>query len=113
MHEMAVAGGIINILSQKLAELGDCKLIGMQLAVGKLSGIEEHSLRFALDTLLVGAGFADVELHFHDQPALFKCSGCSWQGQLQSFNMSCPDCEGSDLELVSGQDVILERIEVE
>ena len=110
---MSVATGIINVLSSKLGQLAPCKLIAIELAVGKLSGIEEHSLRFALDTLLTGQGYDDVQLRFHDSPAVFKCTACNWQGRIENFTLLCPRCQTGDLDIINGQDVILERIEVE
>ena len=110
---MSVATGIINVLRRKLSQLPSCRLIGLELSVGKLSGIEEHSLRFALDTLLVGQGHTDVHLRFRESPAVFKCTGCEWEGQLETFTLLCPDCQASELDIINGQDVILERIEVE
>ena len=110
---MSVATGIINVLSSKLGQLAPCKLIALELAVGKFSGIEEHSLRFALETLLAGKGYDDVQLRFHDSPAVFKCAACDWQGQIETFTLICSRCQTSDLDIVNGQDVILERIEVE
>ena len=108
-----MATGIVNVLSSTLGQLAPCKLIALELAVGKLSGIEEHSLRFALDTLLVGQGYADVQLRFHDSPAVFKCTACDWQGQIETFTPLCPQCQADDLDIVNGQDVILKRIEIE
>lgn len=110
---MSVATGIINVLSTKLDQLDPCKLIALELAVGKFSGIEEHSLRFALDTILAGQGYGDVKLRFHDSPAVFKCPACDWQGQIETFTLLCPQCRARDLDIISGQDVILERIEIE
>ena len=113
MHEMSVATGIINVLGDKLSQLAPCKLIALELTVGKLSGIEEQSLRFALDTLLVGQGHSDVHLRFRQSPAVFKCTACNWQGQLETFTLRCPQCNATELDIINGQDVILERIEVE
>ena len=110
---MSVATGVVNVLSTKMGQLAPCKLIALELAVGKFSGIEEHSLRFALDTLLAGQGYADVQLRFHDSPAVFKCTACDWQGQIETFTLLCPQCQANDLDIINGQDVILERIEVE
>ena len=110
---MAVATGIINVLRSKLSQLPPCKLIGLELAVGKLSGIEEHSLRFALETLLVDQGHTGVHLRFRDSPAVFKCTACDWQGEMDGFTLACPECNGLDLDIIAGQDVTLKTIEVE
>ncbi len=113
MHEMSVAAGIINVLDAQLKQLAPCKLIAMELAVGKLSGVDDESLKFALETLLVGQGQTGVLLRFRQSPALFKCTACHWQGQLEIFTLLCPDCSAGELDIIDGQDVILERIEIE
>ena len=113
MHEMSVATSLMRVLSKKLAELAPCKLTALELTVGELSGIDRESLRFALDTLVTEAGYDGVELRFEPGPAVFACSACSWQGQLSSFTLACPKCNGPDLDIIAGQHVSLERIEIE
>ena len=113
MHEMSVAAGIINILDAQLKQLAPCKLIALELDVGKLSGIEELSLQYALETLLVDQGHTSVHLRFRQSPALFKCAACDWKGQLETFTLLCPDCNAGELDIIDGQDVILERIQIE
>lgn len=113
MHEMSVAIGIMKVLAAKLREEGPCKLRSAELAVGELSGIDRDSLRFALDTLLDEAGYKDVQMRFEQVPAAFKCNNCGWGGRLKNYALVCPGCKGIDLDIISGQDVYLERIEVE
>ena len=113
MHEMSVASGIIKVLGAKLKEQGQCRLLAMVLAVGELSGIEEQSLRFALETLLAEQGFASVELRFEQVPAAFKCSACGWRGRPDKFTAVCPACGKGELEIIAGREVSLERIEIE
>ena len=112
MHEMSVAIGIMKVLKAKLTEEGPCELTAAKLAVGELSGIDRESLKFALDTLLDEEGHKDGELCLEQVPASFKCNGCGWGGQLKDYALVCPECKGGDLDIVSGQDVYLERIEV-
>ncbi|NIA06593.1 MAG: hypothetical protein GWP14_02980 [Actinobacteria bacterium] len=113
VHEMSVATGIMNVLHSKLSKLASCRLTALQLSLGELSGIDRDSLCFALDTLLADADYNGVEIRFELTPATFKCSVCNWQGRLESFALTCPECAGQDLDIIAGQDVTLEGIEVE
>ena len=110
---MSVATGIMNVLRSKLAEFASCRLTALQLSLGELSGIDRDSLRFALDTLLADADYKGDEIRFELTPATFKCSACNWQGRLESFVLTCPECAGQGLDIIAGQDVSLESIEVE
>ena len=113
VHEMSVASGIMKVLGKKLSEQGPCKLTALELVLGELSGIDRESLRFALDILLDEAGYHGVEVRFEPEPAVFKCSACGWQGRLEAFTLACPECNGRDLGIISGQDISLERIEID
>ena len=113
VHEMSVATGIVNVVRSKLTELAPCRLTALQLSLGELSGIDRDSLRFALDTLLADADYNGVEVRFELSLAVFECSACNWQGPLESFALTCPECAGHDLDIIQGQDVSLESIEVE
>ena len=113
VHEMSVATGIINVLDAKLGQLGSCKLTAVEVAVGELSGIAEDSLRFAVDSLLADKGYADVQLRLRRSPAVFGCAECNWKGQIETFSLHCPQCNAGEMEIINGQDVVLERIEVE
>ena len=110
---MSVATGIMNIVRGKLAELAPCRLTALQLSLGELSGIDKDSLRFALNTLLADADYTSVEIRFESVPVTFKCSACSWKGRLEGFALTCHECDGRDLDIIAGQDVSLESIEVE
>ena len=103
----------MKVLRSKLTELAPCKLTALELSLGELSGLDRDSLRFALDILLADAGLNGVEVRFEPAPVVFKCSGCNWQGQLDSFTLACPECNSPDLDIISGQDISLERIEIE
>lgn len=110
---MSVSTGIIKVLGKRLSELGDCELKALQLSLGELSGIDRESLSFALETLLADEGYNGVDIFFEFSPATFQCSACNWRGRLKGFALVCPECEGRDLDIIAGQDVTLERIEVE
>ena len=103
----------MKVLGKKLKEQGPCKLTALELVMGELSGIDRESQRFALEILLDEAGYYGVEIRIEQGPAIFKCSDCSWQGRLEGFTLVCPGCNGADLDIISGLDVSLERIEIE
>jgi Zn finger protein HypA/HybF involved in hydrogenase expression len=92
----------MNVLRSKLTELDSCRLTALQLSLGELSGIDRDSLRFALDTLLADADYNGVGIRFEITPATFGCSACNWQGRLESFALTCPECTGQDLDIIAG-----------
>ena len=113
MHEMFVASGVMKVLDGKLKEQGPCKLLAMDVAVGEFSGIEDESLRLALQTMLDERGHSPVEIRFEKTEALFECYACAWKGREEKFTAICPECGAGAVFIVGGQDVTLESIEVE
>ena len=102
----------MKVLQKKLAELGPCKLTALEVAVGERSGIGPESLQLALETLLAEQGYTGVEIRFESVLAEFECQACSmWKGREET--VICPLCGEGTVFIVAGQDVTLERIEVE
>ena len=102
----------MNVLGKKLREQGPCKLIALDVAIGERSGISQESMRLALETMLAERGYTGVEIRFESVPAEFECQACSWwKGREET--VICPLCGEGAVFIVAGQDVTLERIEVE
>ena len=102
----------MKVLQRKFAELEPCKLTALEVAVGDRSGIAGESLRLALETLLAERGYIGVEIRFESVLAEYECQAChGWKGREEI--VICPACGEGAVFIVSGQDVTLERIEVE
>jgi Zn finger protein HypA/HybF involved in hydrogenase expression len=65
-----------------------------------------------LDLALPEAGMSNVAIETKDVPATFLCS-CTEQYTSDKFTAACPRCGGYQRTIVSGQDCMVESIEVD
>lgn len=105
MHEFA--------LTQNLRDLAlknaDSKRIG------PFSDEQEDSIEFYWKDLAKGSLGERAELHFEHVKAVMKCLDCSRAFSLEENEEAtmCKYCFSAHLQLLSGDDVRLESIEVE
>jgi len=109
MHEYSVACEIAALVKHTAR---GARVIKITLGVGALSGIFTESLRMYLELALPEAGLDNVAIETKDVPATFLCS-CTEQYTSDKFTAACPKCSGYQRTIVSGQDCMVESIEVD
>jgi len=109
MHELSVATAVLNT-AVKHAEGRPVTLVAVQ--TGALRQVVPESLRFyweivARDTECAGAALDLVEVE-----ARLRCGACAheWSPDLPVFR--CGECGGADVEIVSGEELCVDYIEV-
>ncbi|MBA2348298.1 MAG: hydrogenase maturation nickel metallochaperone HypA [Solirubrobacterales bacterium] len=110
MHELSVAGAIVDTVV-RAAE--GRHVSAVRLRVGHLRQVVPDSLAFYLEivsreTVCEGAAFEQVAVE-----AWLRCRGCEESWQVTEAAFRCPACAGSDVEVLSGEELEVESIEVE
>lgn len=119
MHELAITQSIFN---QALAEAKkhNAKNINkIKLKVGEASAIVPDCVQFYFDTLKKGTIAENGKLEFEVVPLKLRCPKCEKEiilpkqgnDNLKDYKMPC-DCQ-KGVEIVSGNDMIIEYIDVE
>ncbi len=110
MHELSVAGAIVDTVVRAAAGR---PVSAVTLRIGHLRQVVPGSLAFYLEivsreTVCEGAAFEQLAVE-----AWLRCRGCgaSWRVEAPAFR--CPTCAGADVEVVSGEELEVESIEVE
>lgn len=111
MHELGIAGNILDIVRQAVPEgkAGDVRKI--RIRVGPLSGVVPDSLVFCLEALLHESEMKHAGPIVETVPAVAICQTCRKQFAVEDFAFSCPSCSSVSLELISGRE--LEVVDIE
>lgn len=112
MHELSIAKNIIDILDENLTIDQRCKVKTVRIKVGKLTNIMVDSLLFGFEALTKETDFEGVILEIEQLPLRIKCKNCGKETELDDFAFSCPVCQGSDIQIISGQELIVKEIEL-
>ncbi len=110
MHELSLSSAIVNTAVKHAAGR---QVTLVSLRVGRLRQVVPDTLEFyfefvARDTVCDGAR---LELELVD--AVLRCNPCGTEWEIEIPAFRCPTCEGSDVEIASGNEFEVESIEVE
>jgi hydrogenase nickel incorporation protein HypA/HybF len=108
MHELALMESLVTTVRERVV---DRRVTRVWLEVGRLSCAAPDALRFcfevcAADTPLEGATLEVVEV-----PGRARCRACGQEGVLELAHAPC-GCGSFDLEVLAGEELRLEGVEV-
>lgn len=110
MHEFSITQ---NLLDVALTKAKSRRIVNVNLLIGLFSEEREESIQFYWRDLAKGTSGEGAELHFQHVEADVKCFGCGGALSLDDEGSICRYCQNNLLQLLSGEDVKLESIEVE
>ncbi|MEW5693094.1 MAG: hydrogenase maturation nickel metallochaperone HypA [Candidatus Hydrogenedentota bacterium] len=113
MHEYSIAKNIMDSLTELKPEYQDKPVIKVTILAGRLHRIVPESLFFYLDLLKKDSEFKDTEFVFREKDVEVRCSTCNNISKLADFFLFCPLCNSLDVRLVSGNELVIESIEIE
>ena len=105
MHELSVAEAILAVAR---AHAGDRRLVAVEVEVGHLRQVVPSALEFAFELLAPG-----VALELTEVPAAGRCRACGAESELPVFPLTCGACGGTDVEIVRGEELLVQAVEVE
>ena len=109
MHEF----GIMETLLRDAAEAAEGRpLKVLTVRVGPLSGVVTESLRFAFESLSPGTPAEGARLAVEETRPRYRCPDCGTLYETPVGDYRCPGCGSASGELVGGNEMELESIEV-
>jgi len=105
MHELSLAGGILQLVEDVARREAFGRLKALRLEAGALSGVEVRALRFALDSLAPGTVLAGARIDIDEPPAQAWCLGCNQSVPIRSRLDACPACGSVRLQPTSGTEL--------
>lgn len=117
MHEMSICQGIVEAVVEEMGRLDPPpeRLIRVRVVVGALHQIVPEYLCDAWKLLTSDTPAAGSELELAFKPVRGRCRAgdCGWEGEITPPIFQCPTCEAFDIELESGKELYLDRMEIE
>ncbi|MBM4446369.1 MAG: hydrogenase maturation nickel metallochaperone HypA [Chloroflexi bacterium] len=113
MHELVITQNILDIVLKEAKAAPANKVTKINLVIGELSGVVSDSVLFYFDFLKKGNAAEGATLDFKLVPAELRCRDCLIAFNPKDSAWICPDCQGTNLEVISGQECRVESIEVE
>ena len=110
MHELSIAESVVQIASR---HANGRRVTREWLKVGHLRQVVPSALAFGFDLVAEGTPVEGAELEMENVPATGVCRDCGTESRLQTFPLQCGACGGFDLELLTGEELFVESLELE
>ena len=110
MHELSIAESVVQIASR---HADGRQVIKVWLKVGHLRQVVPSALAFGFELVAEGTPVEGAELEMEEVPATGSCRDCGAESRLESFPLHCGACGGFDLELLGGEELFVESLELE
>ncbi|WP_116707792.1 hydrogenase maturation nickel metallochaperone HypA [Actinomycetospora cinnamomea] len=107
MHEFGVAAGVLDAVEARAAGRPVC---AVRVQVGALQRLERPVFDQAF-ALIGDGGVADgASVEIVEVPVTVRCRDCGATTTADGLVTTCGGCDGHDLELLAGDDLVLESI---
>ncbi len=115
MHEMGIAMQVIEIAKASIPkDMQGAKIERINLKIGKLSAVVSDSLTFCFDIIIKDEPLlSGAKLNIKEIPVTARCKECNLEWEIEQPVFSCRDCNSGSVDLISGQELDIDTIEIE
>ena len=113
MHEMSIAQGIVDIVREEMQKHNAKVLRSIRLNIGQMSAVVPESLSFCFKVITSGTELEGAELIMDIIPIRGYCPSCQKDFIIEDYAFECPDCTGTDIDVIGGQDLSIVELEVD
>jgi hydrogenase nickel incorporation protein HypA/HybF len=110
MHELSIAEAIVGVAERHAAGRA---VYAVDVRVGHLRQVVPGALEFAFGLVAQGTPVEGAELALEEVPAVGRCRRCGSESDLDGFPLACAACGSLDLELLRGEELLVEALEIE
>jgi hydrogenase nickel incorporation protein HypA/HybF len=107
VHEFGVAAAVLEAVGARAAGR---RVRALRLHVGALQRLDRSVFDQAFAMIADGGVAQDAAVDVVEVAVEVRCHGCAATATGPELITTCPGCAGHDLELVAGDDLVLESI---
>ncbi|HXE46481.1 MAG TPA: hydrogenase maturation nickel metallochaperone HypA [Conexibacter sp.] len=110
MHELAIADSIVEIAK---AHARGRPVRSVSVATGALRQVVPGALAFSFALLTQGTPLEGAALELRTVAATVRCRACGVMSEQDGFPLACRACDGVDVVVTAGDELLVEELEVE
>lgn len=110
MHELSIAQAIVDVAT---ANAGDSRVTHVHVKVGRLRQVVPAALGFSFELCTHGTAVEGAALELEEVPIGVTCRSCGAGSQPATFPLACGTCGGLSVEVVQGEELVVESLELE
>ena len=108
---MSITRCVLDAVGREMERHGLTRLERVKVRVGELTAVEPESLRFCFDASVKGTPMEGALLEIEEVLLTGRCNSCATEFCIKAFKSSCPACNGTSIERLTGSELDLVSIE--
>lgn len=113
MHELPITENILEITLRHAKQASAQRVTDIYLVIGQLSSIVDDSIQFYWQIVANETLAQEAVLHFRRVPVELLCLDCQVRYAPAEKDYACPECQGTRIKVVAGEEFFLEAINIE
>ena len=110
MHELAIADALVDLA---VRHAGGRRVVRVEVSVGHLRQVVPDALAFAFELCAQGTPADGAQLVLEVVPTAVACGRCGARTRQDGFPLRCGACGSHDVEVVAGEELRLDALEVQ
>jgi hydrogenase nickel incorporation protein HypA/HybF len=110
MHELSIAESVVAVASRHARGR---RVEKVTVRAGHLRQVVPAALELAFELVAEGTAVEGAKLEIEPVPAAGRCHDCGIESELEGFPLLCPRCGSLDVELISGEELLVDSLELE
>lgn len=112
MHEYSIVQSLLESCEQHARDNEAKEVTKVVVKIGVLSGVEPDLLQTAFDTFKEQTICHNAEFIINIQKVTINCHDCNTDSILEKNEFSCPNCNGTNVQVTDGEDMYLMSLEM-
>ncbi len=114
MHELSIVEAVIDQVAVEVARTDAAgRVLRIELSIGRFSGANAESVRFAFGFLAPGTVAEGAEIVIEQPGAVCRCRACGVETEIDDLVAECPRCASREISIAGGREMVLQSIELE
>lgn len=110
MHELGILSALVHTVEGIVQDEGLTEVEKIVIEVGELSGIVPRYIEQCYPAAVYKTFMEKTALELVVVPGIVNCRGCGQVFNAAENDLFCPGCGGQDLDILSGNDMIVREI---
>lgn len=112
MHELSLCENILSLLEESAQKEQFTQVLAVHLRVGELSCVETSALLFCFDAIKSNTLAHAAQLVIEKVTAQAQCRACGALISVQTYAHSCSCCQSTALDIIAGEQIQIQFLEV-
>lgn len=113
MHEMGIAQQLVRIALDAIPDdIEDPKVDCLNLKIGRLASVVEHSLTFCFEVITKETPLENARLNIEFIPVVVRCNDCRNEWEVRGPVFKCPHCDDGEITMLTGREIEITSLEL-